>query len=325
MKIEITKGSFNRITEAKWFKITLKVLVGIFALYLLVGLGLGIAIFGFHKENNLPKAVYTFYSYPAAWVNFEPITVNEVLKQASFIKNYSKATGQELPSDADLSDEVMTQLIDTKLLWQQANKYGIKISSKEVDDTFNEMAEKNNGKDEVIKILKEMYGMNEKDFKNLIKDQLMMEKLQSDLFVQIKAQHILIKDEARAKEVLEKIKKGEKNFDDAAKEYSEDTASKDTAGDLGWFGRGMMVPEFETAAFAIEPGNYGQDLVKTSFGYHIIKVNEKKGKIDKSYTDWFNEIKSKAKIYIWYNEPIKQWFKNQAKVETASLTPTITQ
>jgi peptidyl-prolyl cis-trans isomerase D len=97
---------------------------------------------------------------------------------------------------------------------------------------------------------------------------------------QIRASHILLKTEGKnedevrkkAEEVLAKVKAPGADFAKLAKEYSEDT-SKDQGGDLGLFGRGRMVPEFETAAFAMQPGQVS-DLVKSQFGFHIIKVTE---------------------------------------------------
>ncbi|MBF8982090.1 peptidylprolyl isomerase [Lutibacter sp. B2] len=88
-----------------------------------------------------------------------------------------------------------------------------------------------------------------------------------------RAKHILIKDEEKAKEVLKELKEG-KDFTEAAKEYSE-CPSKDNDGDLGYFERGKMVPEFEEATFQLEVGDMSE-LVKTQFGYHIIVVEDKK-------------------------------------------------
>ena len=79
---------------------------------------------------------------------------------------------------------------------------------------------------------------------------------------------------ARAEEVLKKARAGQ-NFADLAKQYSNDTGSKDSGGDLGWFARGRMVPEFDQAAFGLQAGQIS-DIVETKFGYHIIKVEDRR-------------------------------------------------
>lgn len=90
----------------------------------------------------------------------------------------------------------------------------------------------------------------------------------------VNASHILVDSEEKALEILAKIKEG-MSFEDAAKEYSS-CPSKENGGNLGDFGRGQMVPEFDSAVFAMEVGAITETPVKTQFGYHLIKLNSKK-------------------------------------------------
>lgn len=101
---------------------------------------------------------------------------------------------------------------------------------------------------------------------------------------EIKASHILVDDENKAKEISEKLKNGE-DFIKLANEHSK-CPSKSAGGDLGFFSKGMMVPEFEAAAFGLKIGDIS-DPVKSQFGYHIIKVMEEK----QPYSQTFDEAK----------------------------------
>ena len=84
----------------------------------------------------------------------------------------------------------------------------------------------------------------------------------------IRASHILVDKHSQALRVLEELKNGA-DFKDLAREYSQ-CPSKKRGGDLGFFGQGQMIKEFERAAFALKVGEVSQP-VKTQFGYHIIK------------------------------------------------------
>lgn len=90
---------------------------------------------------------------------------------------------------------------------------------------------------------------------------------------EVHAAHILVKNDKKANEVLEKLSGGQ-SFAEMARKYSTCPSAK-SGGDLGWFTKGKMVPEFEKAAFDGEKGKV-LGPVKTKFGYHIIKVLDKK-------------------------------------------------
>jgi len=90
------------------------------------------------------------------------------------------------------------------------------------------------------------------------------------------ASHILLEDEAKAKEIITELDGGA-DFAEAAKKYSTGP-SGESGGELGWFDRAAMVPEFSAAAATLEVGKYSAEPVKTEFGFHVIKLNDKRAK-----------------------------------------------
>jgi len=91
---------------------------------------------------------------------------------------------------------------------------------------------------------------------------------------EVNARHILVKTEEEAKAVIADLDAG-KDFAELAKAKSEDS-NKDDGGDLGWFSKGRMVPEFEEAAFALEKGAYTKTPVQSQFGFHVIKLEDRR-------------------------------------------------
>ena len=116
----------------------------------------------------------------------------------------------------------------------------------------------------------------------------------------VHAKHILVDSEEKAQDIMNKITAGDIYFEDAAKEFSS-CPSNAQGGDLGEFGKGQMVPEFDQAVFAAEVGKV-VGPVKTQFGYHLIKVEDKK---DASVTP-FDEVKEQIREKMLKNK------KNQA-------------
>ena len=118
---------------------------------------------------------------------------------------------------------------------------------------------------------------------------------------QVRASHILLKTEGKdeaevkkqAEELLAKVKGGA-DFAELAKKFSEDEGSRDRGGDLDFFGREQMVPEFSEAAFSLEPGQVS-DLVKSNFGYHIIKVAEKRPASTRPFEEVRTQIEDQLK------------------------------
>lgn len=105
---------------------------------------------------------------------------------------------------------------------------------------------------------------------------------------EIHARHILVDNEAEAKKIAARIKGGE-DFAKVAAETSKDPGSKAEGGDLGWFTKERMVPDFAAAAFAMKPGQVS-DPVKTQFGWHVIKVEEVRTKPQPTFDELKDQI-----------------------------------
>jgi peptidyl-prolyl cis-trans isomerase C len=106
---------------------------------------------------------------------------------------------------------------------------------------------------------------------------------------QVRARHILVDSEDEAKKIIEQLNGGAK-FEDLAKQSKD--PSGQNGGDLGFFGRGQMVPEFEQAAFALEPGKFTETPVKSQFGWHVIKLEEKRMSTPPTFEEVQDELKN---------------------------------
>jgi len=228
------------------------------------------------------------------------------------------------PSDmAFVENLALQQTIDFQLVLDQANKK-VRISNREVDMVISNMMQQQGikSKKDLETALKRM-GLSYSKFKQIIKEEMlvqkMMQKVREDVKVtpedlrEVRASHILVTTEAEAKEVLSQVKSGA-DFAKLAKQYSLDPGSKNNGGDLGFFSTGMMVEPFEQAAFKLKV-NEVSGIVKSPFGYHIIKVTDSKLRqvkgnekdIEKSvlaekqnaaFQRWFSNLKTNAKVEV---------------------------
>ncbi len=171
------------------------------------------------------------------------------------------------------TERFVDELVKKEILYQEAKKKGI-----ENNPDFQKKVEEFRKLTMISLLLEKEIEDKAKVTEKDVKDYYESHKADMTTNNQIKASHILVKSEEEARKILEQLKKGG-DFAKIAKEKSVDTASAKNGGDLGFFSRGQMVPEFEKVAFSLKEGEIGGP-VKTQFGYHIIKVTAKKeGKV----------------------------------------------
>lgn len=128
---------------------------------------------------------------------------------------------------------------------------------------------------------------------------------------EVKARHILVEDEAKARELIGKLDGGA-DFAELAKESS-DGPSAANGGDLGWFAESEMVPEFAKVAFATKPGTYTKDPVQTQFGWHVILVEEKRKRPEPEFEAVKPQLEAQLRQKILAD--LVQGWQKDAKIE----------
>lgn len=272
-------------------------LVALIVFYLAIGGLVGWKVYRVKSESTNIRRILTVYPLPAVLMPQDIILVRDYLHQLRYIRHFGEKTKQPLPPDNELRSQLLNQMIETRLLLSAAKKYSTEVSKADIDAAYKKITDEHGGPQELQKLLGDLYGMKESEFRLLIRDQLLREKVRQEVLTQAHVKHILIRDEKKAKELLEQVKKEPGKFEELAKQQSEDTASRDKGGELGFFGRGVMSPAFEESAFKLKKDEITQELVKTEFGFHIIKIVDRKGAIDKSYKDFVTELRSSKRIW----------------------------
>ncbi|WP_408954819.1 peptidylprolyl isomerase [Natroniella sp. ANB-PHB2] len=251
---------------------------------------------------------------PIAVVNGEEVLYQDYSHQ---LNNYLRQYGGQISGEQilELKDQVLNSMIEQHLILQEVENRGIDpvVSDEEVEEQMDQIIEMYSSSEEEFEQLLEQSGVTieqvKEDLRINLAHQKGIEKLidqvqdgvevSEDELIQsleeVTASHILIQTDdktdeeakTKAEEVLELVKEG-RDFVELAEEYSEDPSAQQ-GGELGSFGRGEMVSEFEDAAFALEVGEIS-DLVKTNFGYHIIKVTDKQEASDEEIAEQREEL-----------------------------------
>ncbi|PFO04876.1 foldase [Bacillus sp. AFS076308] len=282
------------------------------------------------KKNKLLSALLLAFIIAAGV--FLTFTLNQNNAVATI--NGEKITKDELYTKLvkQYGSDTVDQMINDKIVEAEAEKKKITVSNSTINSEIDKLKEQYGGEDAFNQALVDN-NTTLTALKNDVKNYLLIKKLlepeikitedemktyfeeNKDSYAtaeQVKASHILVADEKTAKEIKQKLDNGE-DFATLAKKYSTDESTKDNGGELGYFAKGTMVTEFDNVAFTL-PVNKISDPVKTEYGYHIIKVEDKKAaqaanyeaskaeiketlfdqKVDSEYQTW---IDSKKKNY----------------------------
>ncbi len=275
-------------------------------------------------------------------VNEQVITYKEFNKEIKFAKKYIKLPGKKKIKEEDITRLVLEKMINKLLLKEIAEKEEVFVKDFEIEDRINDIMKMYRvNKKEFEKILKRQ-GFTFEQLREYIKEQLMLEKIKVILLrgkikeiteeevkayykkhkkemyqpKRIRVKHILIRQrynlplsqqikiEQKARRILKRALKGE-NFDKLVKKYSEDEASKDKGGDIGYITEGEWLPQYSKLLFKLRPGQVAPILLKSEWGWHIVKVTEVKKKRRLS----FEEVRSRIKAILTQQKMNEQFQK----------------
>lgn len=241
--------------------------------------------------------------------------------------------------------QTLNSMITEELIQQELKKKSITVTDADVSKEVDALKASFPSEDQFNMQLQQA-GMTLDDLKEQTKTQVELKKLMADKIKvtddeikqiydqykdsfatpeQVRASHILVETKEEAEAIVKQLKEGA-DFAAIAKEKNQD-ATKETGGDLDFFGRGQMDPAFEEAAFKLKKGEIS-DPVKSSFGYHIIKVTDRKEATNPTLEDKKEEIRSQLENQKVYSESTAyiQELKDKATItntldETAAETP----
>jgi foldase protein PrsA len=226
-------------------------------------------------------------------------------------------------------EKLLDMLIDEKLQMKKAADIGISATDDEVNSEV-EKAKKYFDTEEKFNEYLKGQNMDLEYFKQSVKKELIINKLTDKLtanvavtdeevkvyydthqseFMSVKASHVLLDTKEEAEKILARAKAGE-NFAELAKQNSKDPSAKENSGDLDYFRHGDMVQPFETAAFALKPGEISE-VVQTDFGFHVIKVDD--NKLDK-----FEDVKEQLKASMLSDKKSTEYEKSLVEMRKSA-------
>lgn len=271
--IEETKKE-KKSRKSMWKILVLSIISTIIVLFL--ALGAGIYVFGM-KQTTIKKIATLLY-LPVGFYDQQPILLSDYWGDIDTLNYfYSNQVAQgvykEMPADSEIKTIVWDRLLNMEIVNSLAKKYNVSVSKEEINSEIDKLVTEAGTKEKLADNLYEFYQWDIDTFSTKVIGPYLLEQKVSQ---QISSDPVY--DQAaqtEAQEVLSRLRANPEKFSEIAKEVSDDPGSKDQGGDLGYFNLGVMIPEFEQAALALEVGQISE-LVKTQFGYHIIKLDDKK-------------------------------------------------
>lgn len=289
-------------------KLVVSIIAIVLLLIIIAVVVFGIGIYKYDWRNRPAKWAQKIIPYPAATVGANVILVKNYNQRVEYLEYYFDKIKQE--PEEGYQKLTLEEMIDQKIIEREANKLGITVTNEEIDEQYQNIILEEGSEEQVVKLLTELWGFDLGYFKGLIRDTLLTEKLKKEIPIAVHLKHILYKidggtEPQKQEEILAQARKLKglivegQSFPENAKKYSEDTATRDNGGDLNWLTREQITAQLsEDCSETVMNLPVGDlSICRSKQGFDIIQIDEKRGKVDKSFNAWFEEIK--AKTHIW--------------------------
>lgn len=265
------------------------VIIGVIVLVLLIlapFVYTAVAIYGIHSENKFTDTMIHRFPYPMAtvngqWIHYSEYKTNVAQARRMYAQfandpQFSAQTGS-VPSNEEINKLEFDRMVQVMILEQLASEYGITASTEEIEAEYNATVTSQLQGDEasIEQTLQELYGWSTDQFKQIVIREVILRTKVQDYLLANQADEFGGEAKQQIDDIQKQLQADPTKFAELARLYSQD-GSAESGGELGFFGRGMMVPEFEEAAFALNEPNSVSPIVQTQYGYHLIQLIERK-------------------------------------------------
>ena len=288
---------------------TLFVVVVLLILFAGVSAVFAVGLYRLGWHGPFVDRVVNIVPFPAALADSTIIRYNVYEEDVRTLQYYFENSGelnaqQQKPGSDEITATVLNRLIYDSVVSQLVDKNNIAVTESELDEQITAIAQTSGSRENVSALLKSLYGWDEAQFKEkVLRPYIALQKLEKTL---LENGTLNGDTEKRAADVLAKVKEEGATFEDLAKEFSEDTTAS-LGGDLGFFSAEEMDADFAKAVAALDIGQTTTELVKSQFGYHIIKLLEKVDDPEKGVQYHASHILIRTKtIDDFVNEQIAQ-------------------
>lgn len=289
-----------RTVSSPFLRIYWKTIVlGLVALYIIGGVVFGVRLYHQKRFEKVDLVASYIYPFPVANTGRSILFDKELQHKVQWAKTFAQKSQSELPPD--LYARILQDMVNDSASMQEAGALNVRVTKKDIDTTFDLVIQGIGTREQAMQYVKDYYGMTLGQLEAQALPKIVQEKIREESFVRVIARHILIKDDKKAEEILKKIKEGG-NFNDLAKDNTEDQTTKDNGGLLAdgefiYRDSGLIEP-IEKALFKLKTGQVS-DLVKSDFGNHILKVDKREGTINKTMDEWLQSLRKKYPTRVW--------------------------